>query len=83
MWEVSVNFSGMRGLCRNFSPMYQPGDVHSGPARAVYENASVPMVSSWYYDVGMSARTATEQRARQRAARNVQGNIAATHCLGL
>lgn len=36
MWEVSVNFSGMRGLCRNFSPMYQPGDVHSGPARARY-----------------------------------------------
>jgi hypothetical protein len=46
--------------------------------RAKYENAGAAGVSSWYYDVGMSAKTATEQRARQRAAQNVQANIAAT-----
>ena len=46
--------------------------------RAQYENAGVAGVSSWYYDVGVSARTTTEQRSRQRASQNVQANIAAT-----
>ncbi|MDR1278163.1 MAG: CsgG/HfaB family protein, partial [Treponema sp.] len=46
--------------------------------RARYENVSAAGVSSWYYDVGMSTKTTTEQRARQRATQNVQANIAAT-----
>jgi hypothetical protein len=46
--------------------------------RSKYENASVTGVSRWYYDVGMSTKTTTEQRARQRATQNVQANIAAT-----
>jgi hypothetical protein len=46
--------------------------------RARYENADPSGVSSWYYDVGMSTKTTTEQRARQRATQNVQANIAAT-----
>jgi hypothetical protein len=46
--------------------------------RAKYENAATAGVSSWYYDVGMSTKTTTEQRARQRATQNVQANIAAT-----
>jgi hypothetical protein len=46
--------------------------------RAKYENASAAGVSSWYYDVGISTKTTTEQRARQRATQNVQSSIAAT-----
>jgi len=34
-------------------------------------------VSNWYYDVGQSNKTATEQQARQRAIENVQQMIAA------
>jgi hypothetical protein len=46
--------------------------------RAAYENVSASGVSSWYYDVGISTKTTTEQRARQRATQNVQASIAAT-----
>jgi hypothetical protein len=46
--------------------------------RAGYENPLSTGPSPWYYDVGMSTKTTTEQRARQRATQNVQANIAAT-----
>jgi hypothetical protein len=46
--------------------------------RRRYENTARSGVSPWYYDVGISTRAATEQRARQRATQNVQANIAAT-----
>jgi hypothetical protein len=46
--------------------------------RPKYENTDAAGVSQWYYDVGISTKTTTEQRARQRATQNVQANIAAT-----
>jgi hypothetical protein len=46
--------------------------------RTKYENANSSEVSPWYYDVGMSTKTATEQGARRRATQNIQANIAAT-----
>jgi hypothetical protein len=57
-------------------PLWITRPLEGGRAR--YENTGASGVSSWYYDVGMSAKTATEQRARQRATQNVQANIAAT-----
>jgi hypothetical protein len=47
--------------------------------RSRYENqtGSTPGPSAWYYDLGVSNRTATERRARDRARENLQQNIAA------
>jgi hypothetical protein len=42
-----------------------------------YENQSAAGPSAWYYDLGISNRTSTEQRARTRARENLQQNIAA------
>jgi hypothetical protein len=42
-----------------------------------YENRAVDSPSAWYYDLGISNRTSTEQRARTRARENLQQNIAA------
>jgi hypothetical protein len=45
--------------------------------RAKYEKAGVDGVSQWYYDVGISNKTAAEQTANTRARQNVQANVAA------
>jgi hypothetical protein len=67
---------GMVGGIPNGRPQWITQPLEGG--RAKYENASTTGVSQWYYDVGMSTKTTTEQRARQRATQNVQANIAAT-----
>jgi hypothetical protein len=79
MLENTGQFKRMAGAAPGVNPnrpewIMRP--LEGGRAR--YENAGVTGVSSWYYDVGMSAKTTTEQRARQRATQNVQANIAAT-----
>jgi hypothetical protein len=45
--------------------------------RRTYENQTKSGPSAWYYDLGMSNRTASEQRARTRTRENLQQNIAA------
>jgi hypothetical protein len=45
--------------------------------RKKYENQTANSLSAWYYDLGVSNRTSTEQRARTRARENLQQNIAA------
>ncbi|MDR1899018.1 MAG: CsgG/HfaB family protein [Treponema sp.] len=69
------NMAGAPGLNAN-RPQWITRPLEGG--RAKYENTNAAGVSSWYYDVGMSTKTTTEQRARQRATQNVQANIAAT-----
>jgi hypothetical protein len=44
--------------------------------RAIYENTGATGVSPWFYVVGMSMKTTTEQRARQRATQGIQASIA-------
>ncbi|MDR1175688.1 MAG: CsgG/HfaB family protein [Treponema sp.] len=77
--EDTEQFKKMAGTASGISggrPQWVTQPLAGG--RAAYENVSAAGVSSWYYDVGMSTKTTTEQRARQRATQNVQANIAAT-----
>jgi hypothetical protein len=79
MLENTEQFKKMAGAASGVNanrPEWITRPLEGGRAR--YENISVLGVSSWYYDVGMSTKTTTEQRARQRAIQNVQANIAAT-----
>jgi hypothetical protein len=79
MLESTEEFKRMAGAPSGVNanrPEWVTRPLEGGRGR--YENASAAGVSSWYYDVGMSTKTTTEQRARQRAIQNVQANIAAT-----
>jgi hypothetical protein len=79
MLESTEQFKRMAGAASGANtsrPAWVTRPLEGG--RAKYENAGAAEVSSWYYDVGMSTKTTTEQRARQRAAQYVQANIAAT-----
>jgi hypothetical protein len=79
MLENTESFKKMAGTPSGINanrPLWITRPLEGGRAR--YENAGTSGVSPWYYDVGMSTKTTTEQRARQRATQNVQANIAAT-----
>jgi hypothetical protein len=68
----------LEGLVTNpNAPRPQWVDFPLEYGRTHYEHQTVTGPAAWYYDLGVSGRTSTEQRARTRARENLQQNIAA------